>query len=50
MKRTTVDLPDELTRQLKIRAIETGKTLKEIITEAVTQYLKGGANNGERHF
>lgn len=40
MKRTTVDLPDDLTRELKIRAIETGKTLKEVITEAIKAYLE----------
>lgn len=33
------DLPDELKRQIKIRAAETGRTQKELIIEALKQYL-----------
>lgn len=40
MKRTTIDLPDDMTLQLKLHAVQTGKTLKEVITEAIKAYLE----------
>jgi predicted DNA-binding protein len=40
MKRTTIDLPDDVTLQLKLHAVQTGKTLKEVITEAIKTYLE----------
>jgi len=33
--RTTVDLPDDLARAVKIRAAERGETLKEVLVRAV---------------
>jgi len=40
--RTTVDIPDPLYREMKVRAAREGTTLKEIILEAVTQKLRTG--------
>ena len=40
--RTTIDLPEELLRQAKIRAVATGTTLKDLITRYVEQGLGAG--------
>jgi hypothetical protein len=40
--RTTVDIPDPLYREMKVRAAREGTTLKEIILEAVAQKLRTG--------
>jgi hypothetical protein len=40
--RTTVDIPDPLYREMKIRAAREGTTLKEIILEAVAIKLQTG--------
>lgn len=40
MKRTTIDLPDDVTLHLKLHAVQTGKTLKAVITEAIKAYLE----------
>jgi len=39
MPKYLLDLPDELHRAAKIRAAMDGKTLKEILIEALKQYL-----------
>jgi hypothetical protein len=41
--RTTIDLPDELLRQVKARAALDGLKLKDLITRFVEQGLKQGA-------
>lgn len=38
--RTTIDLPDELLRQAKVRAALDGTTLKDLITRYVEQGLR----------
>lgn len=37
--RTTVDLPDELLRALKVRAAQRGESLKEALTRAITREI-----------
>ncbi len=37
--KTTVEIPDTLMRSAKIRAVREGSTLREILTEALQQYL-----------
>lgn len=39
--RTTIDLPDELFRQVKAKAALSGFKLKDLITQYVEQGLKG---------
>jgi hypothetical protein len=39
--RTTVELPDPIYRELKIRAANEGTTIREIILEGVTMRLHG---------
>jgi len=38
------EIPDDLHRALKIRAAEEGKTLKQIILDALTEYLRKDDN------
>jgi len=38
--RTTIDLPEELFREVKIRAAREGSTLKELITECIRSGLQ----------
>jgi predicted DNA binding CopG/RHH family protein len=40
--RTTVRLPEGLLKGLKMRALEDDQTLQELITEALSRYLKKG--------
>lgn len=37
--RTTVDIPDSIYRQLKIRAARDGRTVKALLLEGATQVL-----------
>jgi hypothetical protein len=39
LKRTTIYLPEEIRRNLKMTAIKQERTMTEIIIEAVNQYL-----------
>jgi hypothetical protein len=41
--KTTLDLPDHLVRQAKQRALQQGRTLKELVAEYIRQGLHGGA-------
>jgi hypothetical protein len=43
--RTTIDLPDELLRQVKARAALDGLKLKDLITRYVEQGLRQGAQS-----
>jgi hypothetical protein len=40
--RTTVDIPDPLYREMKIRAASEGTTIKDMIVEAVVGRLRSG--------
>jgi len=44
--RTTIDLPDELLREVKSRAALSGLSLKELITRYVEQGLSRGSPPG----
>jgi len=46
--RTTVDIPDDLFRALKVRAAERGVTVQAIVCEAVEKELKGPPKPGYR--
>ena len=37
--KTTLDLPEELIKELKLRAVHEGKKLKEVATEALQRGL-----------
>ncbi|NJL18754.1 MAG: hypothetical protein HC901_00030 [Bdellovibrionaceae bacterium] len=41
--KTTLDLPDDLVRRMKIRAVEAGIPLKRLVTELLRQSLSAGA-------
>jgi hypothetical protein len=41
--RTTLDIPDELYRQVKARAALLGRTVREVTTELYGQWLAGQA-------
>ena len=48
--RTTVDIPDELLQKAKIRAVEKGVTLKEILTAGLEKELASdGPKSKGRH-
>lgn len=40
--RTTVDLPDELFRALKVEAAQRGETLKDVLIRAVSREVAAG--------
>jgi plasmid stability protein len=40
--RTTVDIPDETYRELKIMAARQGKPVREIVLQGIQQELEGG--------
>jgi len=42
--RTTLDLPDDLFREAKTRAVRQGTTLKQLITECIRSGLRGQQN------
>ena len=46
--KTTVELPDALYRKLKSTAAEEGRSIKQILTEAVTERLRRGPRAGPR--
>jgi len=41
--RTTVDIPEPLYRQLKVRAVTEGRSVKELILRGVQNELRGSA-------
>lgn len=45
--RTTIRLPDDLLRDAKRRAAETGRTLTSVIEDALRAALRGRPQNGE---
>jgi hypothetical protein len=46
--RTTIDIPESIYRQLKLRAAKEGITIREIVLEGVTTRLRGGEESQER--
>ncbi len=46
--RTTVDIPDSLYRELKGKAANEGRSVKELILRGVEQELKGRRNRSSR--
>jgi hypothetical protein len=46
--RTTVDIPDPLYRELKRKAANEGRTVKELILRGVEQELRGRRRRGKR--
>lgn len=40
--KTTLELPDPLMRRVKIRAAQTDRTLKEVVTDLITRGLAEG--------
>lgn len=38
--RLTVRIPEELHKKLKIKSARTSKTIKDIVTELIEEYLK----------
>lgn len=45
--KTTIDIPDALYRQAKIRAVETGQTLKQIVLTSLEKELNPAATVAE---
>jgi hypothetical protein len=45
--KTTIDIPDALYKKAKIRAIERGQTLREIVLESLEKELSGLNAGGE---
>jgi hypothetical protein len=43
--KTTIDLPDELVREVKLRALIQGRTLRDLVTEFIRQGLGLSALN-----
>ena len=46
--KTTLEMPDELFRRAKALAASRGMTLKQLVTEAVEQRLRGDERRGRR--
>jgi plasmid stability protein len=44
--KTTLDLPDELVRRIKIRAVQEGRSLKRLVAELLSQSLNAAAVPG----
>jgi len=42
--KTTIDLPDALYRRLKIRAAESGVTIRHLVVQGIEHELGGGTN------
>jgi len=40
-KKVLVEIPEEIHRIIKIRAVESGKSIREMVREAVERYAKG---------
>ncbi len=46
--RTTLDLPDELLRRAKIKAVETGSTLRQLVVDALQREMSDPARPRRR--
>lgn len=45
--KTTIDIPEPLYKQAKIRAIETGQTLKHLVLISLSRELKFSTSNSD---
>lgn len=45
--KTTIDIPEELYKKAKIRAVETGRTLKDLVITSLEKELEPSAKVGE---
>jgi plasmid stability protein len=43
--KTTVDLPNDLVREIKLRAVNEGRKMKDIVTDLLRFGLEQGANH-----
>src|SRR5688572_5714158 len=43
--KTTIDLPDELVKEIKLRAVHAGKKLKDAVAELLREGLEASAEN-----
>ena len=41
--KTTIDLPDDLVREVKLRALMQGRTLRDVVADFIRQGLRGAA-------
>ena len=46
--RTTLDLPDDLLRRAKIKAVETGSTLRQLVVDALQREMSDPARPQRR--
>jgi hypothetical protein len=46
--KTTIDIPDALYRRAKIRAVETGRTLKDLVLKSLERELDPGPDSSPR--
>lgn len=46
--RTTLDLPDDILRRAKIRAVERGSTLRQLVIDALQREMASGARPRKR--
>ena len=42
-KKVLIELPDDVHSEIKLRAVKSGKTIRELVKEAVEEYVKGKA-------
>ena len=47
--RTTIDIPDETYRQLKIKAAQEGKPLRQIVLQGIERELRGAEPQPKRN-
>lgn len=45
--KTTLELPDPLMRQIKVRAARSDRTIKDVVTELITRGLKSTPSTAE---
>jgi plasmid stability protein len=48
MARTTLELPDDLMRAVRIRAVDEGRRLKEVVAELIRRGLDGEPGSAAR--
>lgn len=46
--KTTIDIPDPLLKRVKIRAVERGETLREMVLRSLERDLDAEATSGDR--
>jgi hypothetical protein len=48
--KTTIDIPEPLYKQAKIRAVETGETLRDLVVRAIGRELEEDAEAADQSF